>query len=173
MNTINASTTSVVENVSPLYSWMVTHVSVFPGLATCTPGCCHYESWAAEYKSTWLTFTVYIAGRMLYIFAEILVFELGRVVFLCFAHPFCTVLFNLVPDSVDTLQRLNRHHLRSSLIHSLSPECGHGPRLWWASIMERRVWGVVISELPLLGNCQGPGFRAFEQISTVVSGWHF
>ena len=29
--------------------------------------------------------------------------------------------------------------------------------------MERRVWGVVISELPLSGNCQGPGFSAFSR----------
>lgn len=36
--------------------------------------------------------------------------------------------------------------------------------------MERRVRGVVISELPLSGNCQGPGFSAFEQISTVSQG---
>ena len=36
------------------------------------------------------------------------------------------VLFNLVPDSVDTIQRLKRHHLRSSRIPNLSPECGPG-----------------------------------------------
>lgn len=129
MNTINASTTSVVENVLPLYSWMVTNVSVFPGLATCTPGCCHYESWAAE--NEYLTYIHHLHRRQsaLY-FCRDPCFRVRQGGLSFFCPPLCTVLFNLVPDSVDTVQRLNRHHLRSSWIHSLSPECGHGPRLW-------------------------------------------
>ena len=65
--------------------------------------------------------------------AKNFVLESGRWVFLPFCpfllHSF-TVLFNLATGSVDTLYGLTEAIPRSSRIHTLSPECGPGSRLW-------------------------------------------